>query len=283
MKLSIAVTDFSWQDKLVDELAAVATAAEDAGLDTVWVADHLLQADPHSTEDSAMLEAYTTLGFLAARTSRVGLGTMVSAVTFRPPALLIKAVTTLDVLSGGRARFGVGTGHHDGEARAMGLPFPAVAQRFERLAETVRLAFRMWDGDESPFEGGHYRLERPLAYPRPVRRPPVLIGGAGERKTLRLVAQYADACNVFDIPDGGKTVRRKLEVLAQHCEDVGRPYELIEKTISTRLEPGESAESFARRCERFGEWGIEHAVVLTAGPWTPAGIATLGAVRGSMG
>jgi len=276
MRLSIGVTDFSWPDKLTEELAGVAVAAEDAGLDTLWVPDHLLQADPNSTPDSAMLEAYTTLGFLAARTSRIGLGTMVSAVTFRPPSLLIKAVTTLDVLSGGRARFGVGTGHHDGEARAMGLPFPPVAERFERLEETLRLARRMWDGDSSPFEGTHLRLDRPIGNPRPVRRPRVLIGGAGERKTLRLVARYADACNLFDIPDGGKTVRHKLAVLADHCEAAGRPYGEIEKTISTRLAPGESAESFAARCAEFAGWGIEHAVVITAGPWSPAAVATLG-------
>jgi F420-dependent oxidoreductase-like protein len=280
MRFSIGITDFSWPDKLAEELAGVAVAAEDAGLDTVWVADHLLQADPNSSADSAMLEAYTTLGFLAARTSRVGLGTMVSAVTFRPPALLHKAVSTLDVLSGGRARFGIGTGHHDGEARAMGLPFPPVGERFERMEETVRLAFRMWDGDSSPFEGAHYRLERPIGNPRPARRPKLLIGGAGERKTLRLVARYADACNVFDIPDGGRTVRHKLAVLARHCEEAGRPYGEIEKTISTRLSPGESAESFAQRCTEFAGWGIEHAVVITAGPWSTAGVETLGRVVG---
>ncbi len=278
MKVSIGVTDFSWQDRLTEQLADVAVAAEEAGLDTLWVADHLLQADPHSTADSAMLEAYTTLGFLAARTSRIGLGTMVSAVTFRPPALLIKAATTLDVLSGGRARFGIGTGHHDGEARAMGLPFGPVGERFEQLEETLRLALRMWAGDESAFDGKHFHLERPISVPRPVSRPKVLIGGAGERKTLRLVAQYADACNVFDIPDGGKTVRHKLAVLARHCEDVGRPYEEIEKTISTRLSPGESAAGFAARCDEFASWGIDHAVVITAGPWSVEGIATLGEV-----
>jgi F420-dependent oxidoreductase-like protein len=276
VRFSIGITDFSWPNALTEELTRVAVAAEDTGLDTVWVPDHLLQADPHSTADSAMLEAYTTLGFLAARTSRVGLGTMVSAVTFRPPALLIKAVTTLDVMSGGRAQFGIGAGHHDGEARAMGLPFPPVAERFERLEETIQLAFQMWAGDESAFEAKHYRLERPIGNPRPVRRPRVLIGGTGEKKTLRLVAQYADACNVFDIPDGGRTVRHKLDVLARHCADLGRPYEKIEKTISTRLSPGESPQSFARRCAEFADWGIDHAMVITAGPWSPAGIETLG-------
>jgi len=280
VRVSIGVTDFSWPDKPTDELVGIAVAADDAGLDALWVADHLLQAYPRSTPDSAMLEAYTTLGFLAARTGRIGLGTMVSAVTFRPPALLVKAVTTLDVLSGGRARFGIGTGHHDGEARAMGLPFPPVGERFERLEETLRLALRMWAGDDAAFEGRHYRLGRPVGVPRPVRRPKVLIGGAGERKTLRLVARYADACNLFDVPDGGKTVRHKLAVLARHCEEGGRPYGEVEKTISTRWERGESAESFARRCGLFAVWGSDHAGVITAGPWSPAGVATLGRAAG---
>ncbi|GAA1938229.1 LLM class F420-dependent oxidoreductase [Amycolatopsis minnesotensis] len=283
MRLSIGVTDFSWPENLAGELVSVATAAEDAGLDTVWVADHLLQADPHSTRDSAMLEAYTALGFLAASTSRIGLGTMVSAVTFRPPALLVKAVTTLDVLSGGRARFGIGTGHHEGEALAMGLPFPPLAERFERMEETVQLALRMWAGDQSAFAGKHYRLDRPIGAPLPVRRPPVLIGGTGEKKTLRMVAKYADACNVFDIPDGGKTVRHKLSVLARHCEDVGRPYAEVEKTISTRLAPGESAAEFAGRCAEFAEWGIDHTVVISAGPWSVAGIETLGKTASLVG
>ena len=228
-------------------------------MDTVWVADHLLQADPTAAPgDTEMLEAYTTLGFLAAQTERVRLGTMVTGVTFRPPALLVKAVTTLDVLSGGRAWLGLGAGYHGEEAAAMGLPLPPVAERFERLEETLRIAARMWAGDESPFEGRHYRLERPEGSPPPIQRPrpPILIGGTGERKTLRLVARYADACNLFDIPDGGRTVTHKLAVLAQHCDDVGRPYDEIEKTLSTRLEAGESSEAFVARCR--GRSGARH-------------------------
>jgi F420-dependent oxidoreductase-like protein len=226
-----------------------------------------------------MLEAYTALGFLAAQTDRVRLGTMVAAVTYRPPAVLIKAVTTLDVLSGGRAWLGVGSGYQEDEARAMGLPLPAVAERFERLEETLRLAKQMWSGDQSPFHGRHYALERPVESPLPISQPhpPILIGGAGERKTLRLVAEYGDACNLFDIPDGGATVRHKLEVLARHCEDAGRPYGEIDKTLSTRLEPDESADAFAERCARLAELGIEHAVVITAGPWSEEGVATLAA------
>jgi F420-dependent oxidoreductase-like protein len=283
MRVSIGVTNYSWPggpNGLGWELDRLVRGADRAGVDTVWVVDHLLQADPTAPpEDTEMLEAYTTLGFLAARTDRVRLGTMVSGVTFRPPALLVKAVTTLDVLSGGRAWLGLGAGYHGEEAEAMGLPLPPVAERFQRLEETLRIAAQMWAGDDAPFEGRHYRLGRPAGSPLPIQRPrpPVLIGGTGERKTLRLVAQYADACNLFDIPDGGRTVTRKLTVLARHCADLGRPYAQIEKTLSTRLEAGETSDAFARRCEAAAALGIEHMVVLTSSPWTAGVLSTLAA------
>ncbi|MEU9690929.1 LLM class F420-dependent oxidoreductase [Amycolatopsis japonica] len=276
MRISVSVTDFSWPGGLVDNLLEVARTADATGLDTLWVADHLLQTAPGSAPDSEMLEAYTTLGFLASATSRIRLGTMVSAATFRAPALLVKAVTTLDVLSRGRAWLGIGAGYQEDEARAMGLSLPPVSERFERLEETLRIAGRMWDGDTSEFVGRHYRLQRPVNNPLPVRRPKVLIGGTGPKRTLRLVAEHADACNLFDIPDGGKTVRAQLDVLARHCADVGRPVEEIEKTIATRLAPGESSKDFARRCGEFASWGLDHVVVITAGAWEPGAVAVLG-------
>lgn len=283
MRISLSVTNYSWPTGppgLRSELLRLVRAAEDAGLDTVWVADHLIQADPSSTPDAEMLEAYTTLGYLAAQTTRVRLGTMVTAATYRPASLLVKAVTTLDVLSGGRAWLGLGAGYQQDEAQAMDLPLPPVGERFERLEELLRLAKQMWAGDPSPFDGRHYRPQRPVNNPPALSRPhpPILIGGTGEHKTLPLVARYADACNLFDIPDGGATVRRKLAVLARHCEQVGRPYEEIEKTVSTRLEPGESPDRFAGRCAALAAVGIEHAVVITAGPWTEDAVATLGSV-----
>jgi F420-dependent oxidoreductase-like protein len=289
MRVSINVTNYSWRGgpaRLGVELGAIARAAEEAGVDTVWVSDHLLQADPTAGPgETEMLEAYTTLGFLAARTERVRLGTMVSGVTFRPPALLVKAVTSLDVLSGGRAWLGIGAGYHGEEAEAMGLPLPPVAERFERLEETLQVAARMWAGDDAPFAGRHYRLQRPAGSPPPLRRPhpPVLIGGTGERRTLRLVARYADACNLFDIPDGGRTVRHKLEVLARHCQEAGRPYEAVEKTLSTRLEAGEPAEDFVTRCRAAAALGIEHMVVITPGPWTTAALGTLADAIATLG
>jgi F420-dependent oxidoreductase-like protein len=286
MRVSISVTNFSWPagpKALGAELTRLLAAADRAGVDTVWVADHLLQADPTAAPDQTeMYEAYTVLGYAAARTERVRLGTMVSPVALRPPALLIKAITTLDVLSGGRAWLGIGAGYHAEEAQALGLPLPPVAERFERLEETLQVATRMWTGagdDQTPFEGRHYRLGSPVDSPGPAQRPhpPILIGGDGERRTLRLVARYADACNLFDIPDGGRTVRHKLEVLAGHCEDVGRPYEAVEKTLSTRLEAGESSDEFVGRCRAAVALGIQHVAVVTPGPWTPERLATLAA------
>jgi F420-dependent oxidoreductase-like protein len=284
MRLSLSITNYSWPGGptgIGSGLVRLARAADADGLDTLWVADHLIQADPTSIPDSEMLEAYTTLGFLAAHTERLRLGTMVTGVTFRPPSLLIKAVTTLDVLSGGRAWLGLGAGYHEDEARAMGLPLPPLGERLERLRDALEVAGRMWRGDTSPFEGRHYRLERPVNSPPPISRPhpPILIGGMGERKTLRLVAEYGDACNLFDIPDEGKTIRHKLAVLAQHCDAIGRAHDEIEKTVSTRLEPDESPEQFADRCARLAALGIEHAVVITAGPWTEDAIARLAAAQ----
>ncbi|HKO85105.1 MAG TPA: LLM class flavin-dependent oxidoreductase [Actinomycetota bacterium] len=246
MRVSISLTNYSWPDGLAPSLGRVVEAADRAGLDTVWVADHLVQADPTAPpDDTEMLEAYTTL----------------------------------DVLTGGRAWLGIGAGHQRDEAAAMGLPFPPAAERFERLEETLQIADRMWAGDETPFEGRRYRLGRPQGSPGPAghARPPVLIGGAGERRTLRLVARYADACNLFDIPDGGRTVRHKLEVLARHCEELGRPCEAIEKTLSTRLEVGEPAEEFVRRSVAAAALGIEHMVVISSRPWTAEGLSTLAA------
>jgi F420-dependent oxidoreductase-like protein len=282
MRISLSVTNFSWPggtSAIAGRLAATARAAEEAGLDTVWVADHPLQSDPVSRPDEAMLAAYTTLGFLAAKTNRVRLGTLVTGATFRAPALLVKAVTTLDVLSGGRAWLGIGAGYNEEEARAMGVELPPVPERFDRLADTLEIAQRMWAGDDSAFHGRRVHLEHPVGSPRPLSRPhpPILVGGTGERRTLRLVAEYADACNLFDVPDGGQRVRRQLEVLATHCADVGRRYDEIERTITTALQPDEPVARFVQRCGTLDDLGIQHVVVITRGrPWSEDGVETLG-------
>jgi F420-dependent oxidoreductase-like protein len=278
VKLSISVTNYSWSDgRVVGGLADLSSAVDETGVDTVWVTDHLLQADPSSTFEAEMLEAYTTLGYLAARTQRVRLGAMVSPVTYRAPSLLIKQVTTLDAISNGRAWFGIGAGYQEEEARALGLSLPPIGQRFEALEEALMLAKQMWRGETTPFVGRHYRLDRPISSPPPTTRPhpPIMLGGTGERRTLRLVAEYADACNLFDIPDGGATIRRKLDVLADHCERVGRPFGEIEKTVSTRLNRDESSESFSDRILELAELGIEHAVVITDHAFVGSDLATL--------
>jgi F420-dependent oxidoreductase-like protein len=267
MKLSVSVTNYSWPERIHERLAGIAGVLDDTAVDSLWVADHLLQADPAGRLDEPMLEAYTALGYLAAATSRLRLGTMVTAATLRAPALLIKAVTTLDVLSGGRAWLGIGAGYNAEEARAMGLFMPETAERFARMTEVLQLARQMWRGDESPFRGEYVRLERPIGSPLPASspRPPVLIGGTGERRTLRLVAEYGDACNLFDVPDGGVAIRRQLEVLARHCADVGRPVAEIERTVTTALEPGETSGGLIDRCGALGDLGVQHVVVIARG------------------
>ena len=271
MKLSVSVTNYSWQDSIGQRLATLARTLDGAAVDTLWVPDHLLQADPASRLDEPMLEAYTSLGYLAAVTSRIRLGTMVTASTFRAPALLIKVVTTLDALSAGRAWLGLGAGYNADEARAMGLFMPGTAERFARMAELLRLARQMWDGDETPFRGEHLDLEHPICSPRPAMRPPVLIGGTGERRTLRLVAEYGDACNLFDVPDGGTAIRRQLAVLDRHCADVGRPAGEIEHTVTTALHDGETSDGLVERCHALADLGVHHVVVIARGrPLTDA-------------
>ena len=265
MKLSVSVTNYSWPSPIGDRLATLARALDDTAVDTLWVTDHLLQADPASRLDEPMLEAYTSLGYLAAVTSRIRLGTMVTAATFRAPALLIKAVTTLDVLSAGRAWLGLGAGYNADEARAMGLFMPDTPERFARMAELLRLARQMWDGDETPFRGEYLDLTHPIGSPRPATRPPVLIGGTGERRTLRLVAEYGDACNLFDVPDGGTAIRRQLAVLDRHCADVGRPTDEIEHTVTTALHDGETSERLVERCHTLADLGVHHVVVIARG------------------
>jgi F420-dependent oxidoreductase-like protein len=222
------------------DLARIAGAAEAAGVDRVSVMDHVWQIGPHGPVEHDMLEAYTTLGFLAAHTSRVRLLTLVTGVTYRDPGLLAKMVTTLDVLSGGRAMFGVGAAWNEQESRGLGLFFPSTSERFERLEETLQICLQMWSDDEGPYEGTHYRLGRTLNVPQPLTRPhpPILIGGGGEKKTLLLVARYAQACNLFSGPE----LPHKLDVLRAHCEREGRDYDEIERTAVYAFDLGPGGE-----------------------------------------
>jgi alkanesulfonate monooxygenase SsuD/methylene tetrahydromethanopterin reductase-like flavin-dependent oxidoreductase (luciferase family) len=272
MRLSIAVTNYSWPGgppAIASRLVELARTVDGAGLDTLWVADHLLQMDPNAGIDEPMLEAYTTLGFLAATTASLRLGTMVTWATIRPPALLIKMVTTLDVLSGGRAWLGVGAGYQADEAALTGLTFETTRERFICLEELLQLAAHTWDGDRTAFHGPRHHVDAPLNSPAPVARPRVLVGGMGEQRTLPLVARYADACNLFDIPDGDATLRHKLDVLNRACDAVDRDPTTLEVTLSSRLGPEETVDEFVDRCGHLTNEGVDHVVLVTTGPWTP--------------
>jgi F420-dependent oxidoreductase-like protein len=284
MRLGLQVPDFTWPgspQSLGPTFAGIARNAEASGMASLWVMDHFFQISMVGPPEHEMLEGYTALAFAAGVTERIRLGTMVTGVTYRHPGVLVKTVTTLDVLSGGRAILGIGAAWNEEEHRGLGVPFPPLGERFERLEETLQIAHQMWAGDDSPYAGRHYQLERPLNSPPALSQPhpPILVGGTGEQRTLRLVARYADACNVFDIPDGGATITRKLGVLAEHCTAVGRDYSEIEKTVSTRLGADEAAGAFAERCAALAALGIEHAMVLVAGPWTDAALNTLATAR----
>ena len=246
MNLGLQLNGFDWDGgpgQFAGTLAGIARAAEEAGFDRIGVADHLWQHPIMGGPEANEPECYATLAFLAATTETVRLGAMVSGVHFRHPGVLVKTVTTLDVLSGGRAWFGVGSGHYEEEARGLGIPFPPQRERFERLEETVRIALRMWSGergDERPFEGEHYALERPLNLPQSLSRPhpPIMIAGDGEKKTLLLVARYADACSLRP----SQEIPKKLDVLRRHCEAEGRDYDAIEKTCAFAFDVGERGE-----------------------------------------
>jgi alkanesulfonate monooxygenase len=226
--------------------------------------DHLWQIGGLGPPEHEMLEAYTTLGYLAAATNTVQLHVLVTAVTYRSPGLLAKIISTLDVLSGGRAGLGIGAAWNEDEATGLGLPFAPTADRFERLEETLQICRQMWSDSDEPYRGVHYTLERTLNSPPPIRRPPILIGGSGERKTLRLVARYADACNIFSGPDAG----RKLEVLREHCEREGRDYDEIEKTtmVTFDMRDGATADALLPQLKRLSDLGFTVAHVITAGP-----------------
>ena len=277
MRLSVSLTNYSWRDvPLVDGLVRAAVTADEGGLDTVWVPDHLAQVDPTvPAEADDMLEAYSVLAYLASRTERVRLGALVTNVALRPPALLANAVATLDTLSGGRAWLGIGAGYDTSETADLGVPTLPTGERFELLEETVRVVTQMFAGDATPITGAHVRLDRPFLRPRPAKGIPLLIGGAGEQRTLRLVAEHADACNLFDLPDDGATVRHKLDVLARHCESVGRSREEIQTTLSTRLAPAETTADLVARCERVAGWGVEHLIFVSSTPWAPADLDVL--------
>jgi len=264
LKIGLQIPNFTWAggpESLGADLATIVRTADQAGFDSISVMDHFFQIRSIGPPDREMLEGYATLAFIAAHTSRTKLMTMVTGVTYRHPGILAKTVTTLDIVSGGRAWLGIGAAWNEQEHRGLGVPFPPLAERFERLEETIQICLRMWSDDEAPFQGRHYRLERPLNSPQSLSRPhpPILIGGGGERKTLRLVARYADACNLFMSPQ----IPHKLDVLKRHCQAEGRDYGTIEKTSLGSFDVGEGGAKVGRligQLRWLSSMGIETAI-----------------------
>jgi F420-dependent oxidoreductase-like protein len=280
VRIGLQIPDFNGAggaERLGSELAAVARTADDAGFDTIGVMDHFFQIRIIGPPEQDMLEAYTTLGYLAACTSRARLLTLVTGVVYRHPGILAKTVTTLDVLSGGRAWLGIGAAWNEEESRGLGIPFPPVAERFERLEEALRVCLQMWQGSSEAFRGRHYQLSRPLNNPPAVTRPhpPIMIGGSGERKTLRLVAQYAQACNLFPGPNLG----HKLDVLRAHCEAAGRDYDEIEKTVLYTFDVGAQGERVPQVIDElagFAELGFGMAIGGVTGVWSRKPLELIG-------
>jgi F420-dependent oxidoreductase-like protein len=282
MKLGLQISSFSWPggpEAIGPTLGRIASQADDVGFDSIWVMDHFFQIRSVGRPEEPMLEGWTALGFLAALTKRARLGLMVGGVHYRLPGLWVKAATTLDVLSGGRAWLGIGAAWNQEESRALGFPFPPLGERFEMLEETLQIAHGMWTGErgsEEAFEGRHFQAGRLLNSPQSLSRPrpPIMIGGGGERKTLRLVAQYADATNVFG---GPAAIHHKYEVLREHCATIGRDPDEIER--STLQTVNLAAESPAQIVDRFGELadaGAQHVIFGLHHVDDPANLETFG-------
>jgi F420-dependent oxidoreductase-like protein len=271
MKIGLQIPDFTTPlgpARLGAKLATVARTADEGGFEFIAVMDHFFQVPAIGPPEREMLEAYTTLGYLAACTSRAKLLALVTGAVHRPPGILAKIVTTLDVLSGGRAWLGIGAAWDEEESRGLGLEFPPVAERFERLEETLQICLQMWRGDESPYQGQHYQLERPLNSPRSLTRPhpPIMIGGSGAKKTLRFVARYADACNLYVGPD----LAGKLDVLRAHCDAERRDYDEITKTCYFIFDVGahgEKADEVIDQLGRLASLGFDAVLGVVANVW----------------
>lgn len=272
MKIGLQVNTFTWEGgdaKIGEIFGAIGRRAEDAGFDSLWVMDHFFQIQGLGPAEWPMLEGYSALTYIAGQTSKIKLGTMVTGVTYRHPGILVKTVTTLDVLSGGRAYLGIGAAWNEREHLGLGVPFPPTKERFEMLEETLQIAKIMWSGEVQQYSGKHYQLAETLNSPQAISKPhpPILIGGGGEQKTLRLVAKYADACNLF-FRMGPEVVKHKLDVLRGHCETEGRSYEDIEKTSLSNIlvtpRGGEDSMSPQQAIDEFGqiaEMGFDEAIV----------------------
>jgi F420-dependent oxidoreductase-like protein len=279
VELGLHIANFTWDGgpaQIAPTLARVAVGAEDAGIARLTVMDHLWQIQGIGPPEADMLEAYTTLGYLAAVTRRVKLHVLVTAVVYREPGLLAKCVTTLDVLSGGRAGLGIGAAWNEEEARGLGLLFPSTRERFERLEEAVLICEQMWSDSDAPLEGRHHHLARTLNSPQSLSRPRpyLMIGGSGERKTLRLVALHADACNIFS----GPVAAHKLDVLRRHCEREGRDYDAIEKTTIVSVDPAATRDDVLAQLKTAHDTGFTVAYVFSKNPAPEATVEQLAPV-----
>lgn len=281
MEVDLHVSRFDWAggpETMGVRVADLARRAEAMGIRALSFMDHYFQMDNVAPAQDPMLEGYTTLGFVAALTSRLRLRLLVTGVTYRYPGALAKIVTTLDVLSGGRGELGIGAAWYEREHKGLGIPFPPVVTRFEQLEETVQICLQMWSDNDGRFDGKHFQLGETLCYPAPVSRPHprIMIGGVGERKTLRLVAQYADACNFFGSP---AEVAHKIGVLRQHCDALGRDIGAIDVTTLVRSEDDWTSADMMRAAEEYGAVGVHAITVMPLGD-DPAGRleATLGPV-----
>ena len=257
MELGIHFIDFLPGDPAAHgpTLVATAKAAEDAGATMFTLADHLFQMEGLGRAEDPFLEGYTSLGFLAGQTTSITLALLVTGVTYRHPGVLAKTVTTLDVLSQGRSMFGIGAAWYEREHVALGVPYPPLRDRFEMLEETLQICLQMWSDDNGPYHGKHYQLAETICEPQPIRRPPILIGGSGEKKTLRMVAQYADVWNTTDSePD---ELEHKIDVLRRHCDTVGRDVSEVRKTVGLFADPFADIDGYLKRLERYAELGIE--------------------------
>ncbi len=274
MKIGLQIVRFNWPgspDNIGKRLAEIGKTADEVGFDSIWLMDHFFQLDMAQfglSPKDPMLDSYTALGYLSAVTRRARLGTMVTGVVYRHPGHLIKIVSSLDVISGGRAYLGIGAAWYEREAIGLGLPFPPLKERLERLEETLQIAKQVWSdsGGVRPYNGKYYQLAEPINSPSPISKPhpPILVGGWGEKKTLRLVAKYADACNLYAPPFTSKDeIVRKLDVLKRHCEDVGRPYDEIERTALGMVNLGAGGMSVSdviAMCRTLADMGIQHFI-----------------------
>ena len=269
VELGVHYANFSfagWDDRLTEQLVGTARAADAGGADLFTVMDHWFQMESFGGPDEPMLEAYLSLAHVAAVTERVRLSALVTGATYRHPGLLAKTVTTLDRLSGGRAMLGIGAGWYEREHHGLGVPFPPTAERFERLEETLQICLQMWSDDNGPYDGAHFRLAETISVPPPLAQPhpPIMIGGAGEKKTLRMVAQYAQACNIFGLSP--EVMAHKLTVLRDHCGAVGTDYAAIRKTmIFESFDPLLDVDAFVTLMGEYAALGIELVTVMVHG------------------